>query len=650
MDPEQIKLYSDIAKPIIEPIISVFVKPKIEKIANWFRRENVANQVSNSNLFERKFEEYLERTFKRCKNINVLVFPNQQISLEAIYQPLTLYCTKNNHRVKIDKFYDELIRPYEKILISDTAGMGKSTLLKFLALKIIEQNVGIPILIDLRNLTDRNLILDEIFAQLNPIDRVLEKDLILKFIETGNFIFLVDGFDEIQQKNSEIVIRDIRQFIDKAHNNWFFLTSRPEPALTSFGDFQQFNIQPLSKEEAYGLIRLYDNFSGFGIAENLIGDIQPRLEEIQSFLANPFLVSLLYKTYTYTKDVPASKITFYDEIYSALFKHHDLSKDGWRRPKHSNLEIQQFRIVLRQLAFDTLKDNVVSYKRQELISYISKAREKCIGIVFNETDYLSDLLLTVPLFIEEGLQIKWAHKSFQDFFAAEYLSLDSKKEEKLNQIFAMQKANYFNMLDLFYELDYKTFRRTIIRNLLADFQKFDKNSYSNFEDYPIEIVDKRKAYMVFNPIVYLYRKTTPAPDNVLRDSLTSVQRMEAELNRNGNVGGFIRHGSGFGAAYYGDFRKQLLSLLLSKGETFVSPVTQNNSENDAINLLSETPIPLFDSREAWYNSKDNFEKINQLLQNTNLAGNAILIKHEAIKTLESINREWQNDLSSSTDV
>jgi len=392
MDPEQIKLYSDIAKPIIEPIISTFIKPKLEKIAKWFKRESIANQVSNSNLFETKFEEYLERTYRRCKNINVLVFPNQQININSIYQPITLFCSKNNHRVKIDRFYDDLIRPYEKILISDTAGMGKSTLLKFLTLKIIEQNAGIPVLIDLRNLNDRNLILDEIFTQLNPIDKVIEKDLILKFIETGNFIFLVDGFDEIQQKNSEIIIRDIRQFIDKAHNNWFFLTSRPEPALVSFGDFQQFNIQPLSKDEAYQLIRLYDKFSAFGVAENLIKDIQPRLGEIQSFLANPFLVSLLYKTYTYTKDVPASKITFYDEIYSALFKHHDLSKDGWRRPKQSNLEIQQFRIVLRQLAFDTLKVNLVSYKRQEIITYISKAKEKCVGISFNESDYLADFV------------------------------------------------------------------------------------------------------------------------------------------------------------------------------------------------------------------------------------------------------------------
>jgi predicted NACHT family NTPase len=507
MTSEEVKIINDIAKPFVDVIVSTFIKPKIEKLASWIHRGELNSQVSNSNLFENKFQEYLARTYKKCKSLNVLVFPNQQIDIEDIYYPMTICCEKDHTRILVNTFKNEILEPYGKILISDSAGMGKSTLMKFLAVKVIELAQGIPILIDLRNLDESNTIINEILHQLNPIGVLIEKDLILKFIESGNFIFLFDGFDEIQQKNSETIIRDIRQFVDKAGDNRFILTSRPEPSLISFGDFQKFNIQLLQINEAYELIKLYDAVSKFGISDRLIHDIEAKHMQVVSFLANPFLTSLLYKTYSYTKDIPSSKITFYDEVYSALFKNHDLSKDGWRRPKLSNLEIQQFRIILRQLAFDTAKVNLVAYGSQELLQFIKKAKEKSIGIEFSESSFVTDLISSVPLFVEDGLKIKWAHKSFQDFFAAEYLAYDGSKEEKLNQIYLLKKASYLNILDLFYEIDYKTFRRTILKKLLDDFDDYSKVSFCNFPEIPDDDIEERKAYMVFNKNVMYTMKT-----------------------------------------------------------------------------------------------------------------------------------------------
>jgi predicted NACHT family NTPase len=243
----------------------------------------------------------------------------------------------------------------------------------------------------------------------------LDDNSVFDLINTGVVIFLLDGFDEIQQKNREVIIRDIRQFIDKAHSCWYVLTSRPEPSLTAFGDFQQFNIHPLKNQEAFELIGKYDKIKNLGVAPQLIKDIQAKLTQIKSFLTNPFLVSLLYKTYTYTQDIPASKITFYDEVYSALFKHHDLSKGGWQRPKKSKLEIQQFRIVLRQLAFDTLKVNLVSYSKQDALQFIKLVKEKCIGIDFDDQNFLDDLLSAVPLFLDDGLKVKWLTNHFKIF-------------------------------------------------------------------------------------------------------------------------------------------------------------------------------------------------------------------------------------------
>ena len=75
--------------------------------------------------------------------------------------------------------------------------MGKSTISKKLLLSIIENNYGIPILIELRRLHKNKDIVQEIIEQLKPINEEVDKQLVLDLIKRGDFIFFFDGYDEI---------------------------------------------------------------------------------------------------------------------------------------------------------------------------------------------------------------------------------------------------------------------------------------------------------------------------------------------------------------------------------------------------------------------------------------------------------------------
>jgi hypothetical protein len=75
--------------------------------------------------------------------------------------------------------------------------------------------------------------------------------------------------------------------------------------------------------------------------------------KVYEFLGNPFLVSLLYKSYSFNEDIPTKKSSFYEEVYSSLYKYHDLSKEGFKGQKKSNLDILDFRIILRAIAFES---------------------------------------------------------------------------------------------------------------------------------------------------------------------------------------------------------------------------------------------------------------------------------------------------------
>ncbi|PKK37358.1 hypothetical protein BWI96_05640 [Siphonobacter sp. SORGH_AS_0500] len=644
----EVKDYITLAKPFIDPIISTLIKPKIERLAKWVKKNDIKDKVLE-NYFENKFEEYLARTMLKCKNINILILQNQQILLEEIYYPLTLRSSKDFLYQKIENYTEDFIKPFSKVLIADTAGMGKSTLTKFIALKTIENRFAIPILIELRNLTEKHSLIDEIFFQIDPIDQSFEKDLIFKFLELGQFFIILDGFDEIQLQHQETITKDIREFINKTSNNYFLLTSRPEGSLAAFGDFQLFNILPLKPKEANDLIKRYDSISSIKVGDKLIKDLKTKLRETRDLLGNPFLVSLIYYTYIYNKDIPPNKSAFYEEIYTALYKRHDLSKNGWSRLKKSNLDVYQFRLVLRELAYESYQAGTISYDENQLIELIKKAKDRCPGITFSNTNFLEDLLSAVPLFQREGLKIKWIHKSIQDYFLAEFIASSSKKEEILNKIYLKHTDNLLNTLDLYIDLDFKTFRKIILKQLLIDFVNFYESSYKDYlnnKNYPQQQIVLRKSlhygvdvsFIMIKNLKKIDEKSYLALEKIIKDTLPNDPIESIVLSK------------GYGYFLKDSFKRKLINLFINRNYPAIKEIYLKPIENEIqINLPYENfIIPLDDKIESPLNNLKHFNSVNKILQSLLFIGPStrksyVIDYSNAIREIDSIDKAEKND-------
>lgn len=236
-----------ILKPLIEKIVSNLIVPKIEKLSNKLGIEYDKLLIPRNE----HFSEYFYRTYKRYSTVNTLAFKNNQMLLKNIYVPLTLIIKKEKcgEKVSVDSYPKSLISKYSNLLIIDTAGMGKSTISKRMFIDVIDNGYRIPIFIELRRLSKGRSLIMEIQQQLNSLTKDFNNQLMLELLQMGGFIFFLDGYDEISLSEREYVTRDLQDFIAKATNNVFILTSRPESALTSFGNFQQATIQPLKKKK-----------------------------------------------------------------------------------------------------------------------------------------------------------------------------------------------------------------------------------------------------------------------------------------------------------------------------------------------------------------------------------------------------------------
>lgn len=215
------------------------------------------------------------------------------------------------------KYDDSFFEEHSRLVIFDNAGMGKSTFLKFLFLSAMQQKIQIPIFIELRHLKNNHSILDEIYKKINYLSDDFNKENILELIKGGDFLFFLDGYDEISRSDKEEVSCDLKTFLTHANQNRFIITSRPDAGL-NLASFEKYEIKNLKPEEAFSIIRKYDDVTRYSLQEELINTIINSKKHFSNFLENPMFVSLLYVTYKNKRELPLTQGSFY-RMYMMLY-------------------------------------------------------------------------------------------------------------------------------------------------------------------------------------------------------------------------------------------------------------------------------------------------------------------------------------------
>jgi len=624
MDPNDSVALKDvisIASPFIKTLVETFVAPKLRD----FRDRNKDNNDIEYLPTDEHFKEYYHRTFKKLIVVNTLVFNNSQKFLPDIFLPLTISSKDSKiPKVKVSGFPEKLSDKFGNILITDTAGMGKSTLMKTIFIDSIYTNVGIPLFIELRRLNKKKTIIDEIKEQLNSINKNFNSELLLDLLAEGEFIIILDGYDEISLDDRDIVTSDLQEFISKASNNKFFITSRPEKALTSFGNFQEFKIESLTKKEAYELLRKYD--SQGSISSLLIKKLQEKdLANIQEFLTNPLLVSLLFTAFEHKQAIPFKKYLFYRQVYDANFENHDLTKgDSYMHDKYSNLEIDDFHRVLRHVGYNSLKLQRIEFSKDEILKLISESKKFCVGLVFNESDFLQDILRTVPIFAQDGNYFRWTHKSLQEYFASQYIYLDSKEDQSLILRTLYNHPNiekFSNVLDLYYDMDYKTFQNIIEFSLLEDFLLYKESSYTDdFANISRGDIEFRKELM-FLMKGFIFRFVSVDPSNPFdtKKLTTMLTKYNGQMQgENKKFAGIVLDSfisNDIYLARYQDSKVIILNLLSNKNNPIVKVLSEDYGSVE-LNCILENEYEIkeiSDSVDDVLNSEENFKIINMIL-------------------------------------
>ncbi len=486
------KIIASAAIKTTNGVVKLLFASQIDKLKTSLRENFIEKQISNKNI-EKIFEGYFISLYNKCNTINTIIFPQNEILLEKIYEPLILIPSNNlfsNHlKNETNKYVDLIIRDEleNNILLIDVAGMGKSTFSKYLILRILQNklNIKIPVFIELRKIIKDESLIENILREINlEYKNVLTEEMLLKLMEKGSFLFIFDGFDEVNDEREMFIGNEISHLSTTFLDNRIILTSRNRAYIPTLNNQVTLNFKHLNLNQIKSLLLRYDSSVDITVGESLINHENFKTLNYELF-GTPLMVNLLYMSFGHNKTIDSNIVTFYDEMFNALYKGHDLTKAGFSRPKYSKLNFEDFKSLFNAFCFVSLFENKISFStKSEVLNTIKKATILSSIEPYSLESFFGDLLNNVPFLTKDGLEFKFMHKTIIEFFAAEFINYSEVSSDLIEKI---KNSNllisFVKSFEFLYQINSSLYIKEIGKTFLSEYINFAESQYQDFNEY-----------------------------------------------------------------------------------------------------------------------------------------------------------------------
>ncbi len=442
---------------------------KVEDYIEGRFRKNFANidalkyEVAQAlrNSVKTSFEECLQNYLKTVlKKYAIIIWPwvvsDNPFPINEIIQLNIKQHIENESEKEvetIDKFCENpadnslilsgAIKDNQKLIIVGNPGAGKSTLLQWVAHSYAEQlltspqkEIPVPVYLELKWYKDNLLSLIAICFRENSV--ICDEDTLKDWIKKGNFLFLLDGFDELDDPSS--FLKDFKELKSFSDENKFVITSRK---IEKLKDIQEHNLQFKTLEVnqlSDSQIELFiEKYIGKQKRDRLLKELEKH--NLINEARNPLM--LRFMTLEFQKDLE-QKSTNKGKLFKSVIENHFIAK--WESKvlptemdiqKNVDLKIKS----LSKLAFSMMAEKdlvkIEADKAKEIIDVFLKDGRP------NYKDLRDEILRQLfrsHILIKAGSQIGFWHKTFRDYFAAiELTEIVSKNTDKFMKQFVNEK-------------------------------------------------------------------------------------------------------------------------------------------------------------------------------------------------------------------
>jgi len=364
----------------------------------------------------------LDRLQQRIEDLDRIrtIASRQTASLTEIYYPARASIKKNIRAVD----HVEQISGTRNLLITGTAGQGKSVFLRYLAIQELRRGVRIPLFIELRRIDSSNDFtqLLKSHLEISGIGSNDQEQLLDQLLSRGAVTLFLDGFDELSREFALPTRDKIATLLNSYKDLRVIISSRPGALSAYVQDLPrlvQAEIAPLSEQDFKPFLAKIGTPDS--VIERLHEGVNKSSTEVRKLLTTPLLLTLMVLTCGQNQQIPDTLSDFYDALFRVLAVMHDDTKPGYVRQSATSLTPVQLERLFTSFAFvsrEKFEKPTLSMRQFEDSHALAV---KLSGIESTVGGFKTDVTETACLMIVEGIDVTFIHKSIQEYYTARFI-------------------------------------------------------------------------------------------------------------------------------------------------------------------------------------------------------------------------------------
>lgn len=278
------------------------------------------------------------------------------------------------------------VETYSKLRVLGKPGSGKTTFLQHLAIQCARGELAanrVPIFINLRDFADESILAGD-FSLLNYIHKefLTSEISIPSALETllhqGRVLLLLDGLDEVLDRDRNAVLKEVRRFSEKYQKNLFIATCRTAAKIFNLRGFRDVEIAPFTEAQITAFaLKWFAAFTQTNAQDQMEPSVQfiqklglPENLQFRRLAVTPLFLHLACWMFHRQEKFPTKRAEFYQQCLDLLLVKWDEARGIQRDEVYQEFLLPQKLRLLSQIAAVTFEQGHYFFKQRVIERHI----------------------------------------------------------------------------------------------------------------------------------------------------------------------------------------------------------------------------------------------------------------------------------------
>jgi predicted NACHT family NTPase len=336
----------------------------------------------------------------------------------------------------------QAVETHLKLRVLGKPGVGKTTFLKHLAIQCNRGEFAaqqVPIFITLRDFAEESresgkVSLLHFISQAWQIAGVTNSSALKTLLQAGRILLLLDGLDEVLNQDSTKVLREIRKFSEKYHNNQFVVSCRTAAQRLQLPGFTDVEIAPFTQAQITTFAQKWfvalakrDPQTGQAQSRQFMQKLDlPENWQFRQLVVTPLFLHLACWMFQGQEKFPVKRSEFYKQGLDLLLGKWDEAKGIDRDDVYRDFQLPQKLRLLSQLAAVTFEQGQYFFEQRIVEQYIEEYLQNLPGAILEPEELqLDSEAMLKAIEAQHGILIErargifsFSYLAFQEYFTA----------------------------------------------------------------------------------------------------------------------------------------------------------------------------------------------------------------------------------------